>query len=236
MTTLLVIQHEDEDPVGLLGAEWVAEGIDLDIRCGWVGDPVPTVIDPAEHAGVVVLGGYMGADDDHEHAWLTPTKALLRAVVRDGIPTLGICLGHQLLASALGGSVGRNPAGRTLGMAPIGWEPAAADDALVTGLGGGLGDLPVLHYNDDVILDLPDGAVVLARTADGAPQVVRFAPTVWGVQFHPEVEVEMFTSWSDVPAEVTRAAYAAQPALRLTGTVIAARFAALLPPVSTIDQ
>lgn len=228
MTTpapLLVIQHEDEDPIGLLGERLTQLGVTLDIRRGHDGHDIPTALEAtATHRGVIVLGGYMGADDDDEHGWLTATKSLLRDLTQSAaVPVLGICLGHQLLASALGGRVGRNPAGRALGLTPVTLTAAGGEDPLLSGYDG----TEALQYNDDVILDLPPGATVLARTSDGAPQAVRFGPRSWGVQFHPEVEAAVFATWSGVPQPIIDATYAAEPALRHTWLPLADRFLAL---------
>lgn len=221
---LLVVEHEHEDPIGLLGEHWGETGVELDVRHCWRSDRLPSRIDPREHQGVVVLGGYMGADDDARHPWLTDTKVLIRAAVADGTPILGICLGHQLMASALGGLVTRNPSGRTSGLVPIGWTDAGRADELLSAIPA---DAGVIHYNDDIAATLPDDAVVLAVTNDGAPQAVRYAPRAWGVQFHPEVTPATFGAWSDVPSHHAQATYAASSALRHTAAQLAARFALL---------
>ncbi len=110
MTTrrLLAIQHEEEAPAAWLGEWWAERGLVLDVLRADLGKPIP---DTVEYDGLVVLGGYMGAADDDRHPWLAPTRSLLARAVEDGVPTLGVCLGHQMLAVALGGVVGRNPAG-----------------------------------------------------------------------------------------------------------------------------
>ena len=189
---VLVVQHEDDCPPALVG-RWLADdGVLLDVRRPYAGDPLPA--DLAAHDGLIVLGGPMGADDDVDHAWLAPTKALLRTAVAAEVPTLGICLGHQLLACALGGRVARNPLGRQLGLIEVGWTDAATDDVL-------LGPLATpgrrcLHWNQDVVVDLPADAVVLARAAQGEVQAVRFAPRAWGVQPHPEVDEAVVRAWA----------------------------------------
>ncbi|MGH3509083.1 MAG: type 1 glutamine amidotransferase, partial [Nocardioidaceae bacterium] len=107
---ILVIEHEEQCPPGWLG-EWLVEaGASLDVRRAYAGQPLPNRL--THHDGLVVLGGSMGANDDAKHGWLTATKQLLRQAVADDVPTLGVCLGHQLLAAALGGTVGPNPNGQ----------------------------------------------------------------------------------------------------------------------------
>lgn len=103
---LLVIQHEPEAPIAWLGQWWAERGIDVDICRGDLDHPIPAHLDPQVHAGLVVLGGYMGANDDDEHAWLTPTKALIRESIAAGIPFLGICLGHHASVAGVGLSGG----------------------------------------------------------------------------------------------------------------------------------
>ena len=103
----------------------------------------------------------------------------------------GVCLGHQLAAVALGGTVDRNPSGRTIGPVPVRLTGAAASDPLL----GGFDGLPAIHYNDDVVLEPPAGATVLATLPDGRPQALRFGPAAWGVQFHPETSPEVFGAW-----------------------------------------
>ena len=135
----------------------------------------------------------MGADDDDLHPWLGPVKDLIRDAVAGEVPTLGICLGHQLIAVALGGSVGPNPLGQQVGVLDVGWTDDAAADELVGGAAGRIG----VQWNDDVVTALPEGATVLARTARGELQAARFAPTVWGVQLHPEVDEPILRRWAE---------------------------------------
>ncbi len=190
MVTLLVVQHEDECPPGLLGRWWADDGCRLDVRRPYAGDALPH--DLTEHDALVVLGGHMGADDDATHPWLTSTKQLFRVAAGGGVPALGVCLGHQVAASALGGRVTRNPAGPQTGLLRVGWEEAAGRDAL-------LGDLATprrgVHWNDDVVVALPAGAVRLATAPGGEVQAARLAPSVWGVQWHPEADVDVVAGW-----------------------------------------
>src|SRR4051794_37184949 len=101
--SVLVVQHQDDCPPALVG-EWLVEvGCRLDVRRPYAGDALPETL--AEHGALLVLGGSMGAADDADHPWLAPTKDLVRDAAGRRTPTLGICLGHQLIAVALGGEV-----------------------------------------------------------------------------------------------------------------------------------
>jgi GMP synthase (glutamine-hydrolysing) len=173
--------------------EWLSDaGAELDVRHPYRGDVLPETLD--EHAGLVVLGGSMGADDDDEHHWLGPVKELLRHAAGTGVPTLGICLGHQLCAAALGGVVVRNPNGQQVGVLDVGWTDEAAADPL---LGPLAGPARAVQWNNDIVVEPPAGAVVLARTAQGEIQSARFADTVWGVQWHPEAGEEICRGWAE---------------------------------------
>lgn len=188
MTRYLVVQHEPEAPGGWLTERWLDLGVTLDTVRADLGEPVPTTLD---HDALVVLGGAMNAYEDDRFAWLAPTKALLRASVAGGVPTLGVCLGHQLLSVALGGEVIRNPSGRTSGLIPLSLNAAGELDPILSGLSG----REVVQYNGDVVSALPDGATLLATAPDGSIQAARFAPRAWGVQFHPETTPEIFAGW-----------------------------------------
>jgi GMP synthase (glutamine-hydrolysing) len=166
-----------------------AAGCELDIRHPYVGEPVPE--DLHDHDALMVLGGSMGANDDADHPWLRPTKALVRIAAERQVPTLGICLGHQVAAVALGGTVEVNPRGRQFGVLGVGWTDAAADDPLLRSR-----PARVIHWNDDVVTELPPGAVALAFAPDGAVQAARLAPTVWGIQPHPEVDAAIVRRWA----------------------------------------
>jgi len=236
---LLVVEHEAQCPPGWLG-EWLSDaGADLDVSRPYAGDVLPD--DLTGHSGMVVLGGEMGAYDDARHPWLTHVKRLVVSAVGDGTPVLGVCLGHQLVAVALGGEVRVNPLGQQIGVLGVGWTAAAHDDPLLApaaALGTSRDDVPAVQWNNDVVTRLPDGAVDLAHTDRGELQAARFAPAAWGVQWHPEAGAEIIGSWADhdrddavergvdVDGYVAEVA-AAQPRLRATWPVLADRFTAI---------
>ncbi len=192
---ILVVEHEDQCPPGWMG-EWLLEaGCAIDVRRPYTGDALPD--DLAAHAGMMVLGGEMGAYDDADHPWLSDVKQLVRRHAQDGPPVLGICLGHQLAAVALGGSVARNAHGQQIGVLGVGWTAQAHDDPLLAALAALGRDVPAVQWNNDVVTALPDGAAALARTPRGELQAARLAPSVWGVQWHPEAGVDIIAPWAE---------------------------------------
>lgn len=183
----------------------------------------------------------MGANDDATVPWLAATKDLVRAAANEHVPTLGICLGHQLAAVALGGVVEPDSAGKTVGVRTVAWSDAAPTDPLV---GGVVGDgTPAVQWNNDTVVELPSGAVELARTPDRRLQAARFAPTVWGLQWHPEAGADVVAEWAerDRPTAAARGldvdaavedVRAHTEALLRTWQPLVARFAALCAAAS----
>lgn len=187
--SVLVVQHE----VGCTPA-WFGEWLPfaLEVRHPYRGDELPSSL--ADHAGLVVLGGSMGAYDDAACPWLPATRALLREGVATGKPTLGICLGHQLLAVASGGVVEKAPDGPYIGVVTLTAVPASAADPL---LGALTFPARTARWNGDVVTSLPASAVPVAADASGRVQAARFGPSAWGLQFHPEAGAEVFATWAD---------------------------------------
>ena len=189
--TVLVVEHDAECPPAWFGTWLTDAGVDLDVRRPYAGEELPG---PDGYGGLVVLGGPMGANDDDKHAWLAPVKDLVRQARATDLPTLGICLGHQLIAVALGGAVDRNPLGQQVGLLGVGWTEAAREDRL-------FGPLATprrgVQWNDDVVAELPPGATLLAGTGREEVQAARYAPLMWGVQLHPEVDVPVLRPWAE---------------------------------------
>lgn len=194
---VLAVQHEAGSPAGWFGDALQDLGCRLTVATPYDGSPLPAL---DGFAGLVVLGGAVDSWDDRSAPWLPGTRALVRRAEAAGVPAFGICLGHQIAAQALGGEAGRNPAGRTVGIEPVGWLAEAANDPLCA---------PVrsadraLHWNRDVVVTLPAGATVLARSKDGAVQAARLGRHVWGIQSHPEVDAPIVQDWLDEEWEAT---------------------------------
>lgn len=229
MTRYLVVQHEDQAPGGWLTQRWTELGITIDILRPDEGQVVPASV---EHDALVVLGGPMNATEDERYPWLAPTRALLSAAVSQGVPTLGVCLGHQLLSVALGGEVIVNPRGRAVGLIPLSLNAAGASDPLLANLPGD----EVVQYNGDVVSRLPEGATLLATAPDGSVQAARFGSRAWGVQFHPETTPEIFADWmtnfvpqgeepADGPERWLAAMESGRATVQATGYAVAEAFA-----------
>jgi GMP synthase (glutamine-hydrolysing) len=196
---IAVVQHEADCPPALFG-EWLTDaGAELDICHAYAGEDLP---DPATYDALVVLGGAMGANDDADSPWLAPVRERIRTHAQDGVPVLGICLGHQLAAVALGGVVETNSRGQTFGLRTLGWTPDAHLDPLMSTVAT---PRRGVHWHDDVVTDVPEGTVVLAEAEGVEVQAARFAPTVWGVQHHPEVEADLIRPWAVADRELHRA-------------------------------
>jgi len=132
-------------------------------------------------AGVMVTGS--AAMVTERHVWSERSAAWLRDAAHAEVPLFGICYGHQLLAHALGGEVGDNPAGREIGTVALALSPHANDDPLFAGLPVRLA-AQATHLQ--TVLRAPDDATVLASSAQDQCQAFRWRDRAWGVQFHPE--------------------------------------------------
>jgi GMP synthase (glutamine-hydrolysing) len=182
--------------------DWIAAGMGLasdavDVVVVHEGEHLP---DPVAPSGVVVTGSSAFVSD--RAAWSERTGRWLLEVIRAGTPVLGICYGHQLLAQALGGRVGRNPRGREIGSARLRLHPAAREDPLL----GVLEDPVAVHETHvEAVLELPPGIASLAET-DGDPhQAFAVGERAWGVQFHPEFDADVMRAYLEARCEPIRA-------------------------------
>jgi len=194
---VLVVQHEPGTGPGWWG-EWLVEaGLLLDV-CHAYEEGLPSM----DHHGLLVLGGAMGPSEDDACPWLPATRALLADAVSAALPTMGICLGAELLAVACGGSVRRGVAGPELGVLGIDLDPGAHTDPV-------LGALPpqsrVLQWHWEEIDELPAGAVCLASSPAYPHQAFRLGDAAWGVQGHPEVTPAIAAGWGREDSPLLRA-------------------------------
>jgi GMP synthase (glutamine-hydrolysing) len=172
-------------------------GLEIREACPLAGDPLPG---HDEIAGAVVMGGPMNVDETDRYPGLATTRDWLAEAVSREMPILGICLGSQLLARALGAAVvpGERP--------EIGFAPVAVEDPDDPLLGALAPTTRVLHWHGDVF-DLPPGATHLASSAQTPHQAFRHG-NAWGVLFHPEADTTLVRHWMGT-AEMTGEAVAA---------------------------
>jgi GMP synthase (glutamine-hydrolysing) len=197
---LLAVQNDPTDPPALLGEWWEEVGVEVVVVRADAGEPVPTSL-PDGIDGLVVLGGEMAAWEDHRAPWLPELRALMADAVGGGSPVLGVCLGGQVMTLACGGVVDR-AAVSEVGVYELDLEAAAAADPLFSLLPD---KVPVAQYHGDAMLEMPEGAVLLASTHDCAVQGYRLGDRAWAVQFHPEVDAEIVGTWfADDPAPVEK--------------------------------
>ena len=234
MPRALVIEHILEEGTGSF-AEWLpAAGLELDVHLVQRDGPPPRTADGYD--ALVVMGGAMGVNDAADHPWIADELALLRHSAITGVPVLGVCLGAQMLAAALGGAVARGRVGPELGLRRVHLMPAAAADPLLAGLP------PVVNavqWHWDEIVTLPEHATLLAGSPAYPHQAFRVGERAWGVQFHPEAFPGMVRRWAEQDEREVRAAgedpfeHAADverawPDLRASGADIARRFASVV--------
>jgi GMP synthase-like glutamine amidotransferase len=190
-----VIESDPSDDARRLG-EWLTEAeLELRVLRPYAGDALPA--DLEGYAALVVLGGEQNAfsspDGTPGAPWFPATEALLRKAVRNRVPTLGVCLGGQLLATAHAGTVERSPAGPEIGPGLVGKRDAADNDPLFKWVPL----VPdVLQWHLDEIIELPTGAVLLAASTRYPHQAFRLGDRAWGLQFHIECDTAMIADWA----------------------------------------
>jgi GMP synthase-like glutamine amidotransferase len=186
---LHIVQNDQEVPPGAIAEILDARGIMYLVHHPYSGDPLPELRDVS---ALIVMGGAMGANDDLRHPFLYDLKIFVRQVASAGIPYLGICLGGQLLAAALGAKVVSNR-WEELGSLAVALTEEGRRDVLFTAFPT---EFDTFQWHHDSF-DIPDGGVLLASSTACPHQAFRIGSAAWGTQFHPEVTERIIRDWCE---------------------------------------
>lgn len=190
---ILVLQHADVEHPGILRQFLAEDGhemvqVELD-----AGEQLPAI---DGYDGLWVMGGPMDVWQEDAHPWLKDEKAFIRdAVLEKGVPFLGLCLGHQLLAEAIGGSVGPSETPE-IGVMPVNVTELGAESVFFDGAPG---RFDCLQWHSAEIKSLPSDVKVLATSPDCVVQAMSWGPRAFSAQFHVEVEADTVANWAGIP-------------------------------------
>lgn len=190
MKRVLALQQTWDDPPGYLEEILHEHGI----ICETIEVEKTPLPDPTGYQAIVVLGGPQHLYADTHLSYIAQEQALLRQAVARDIPTLGICLGGQLLASALGAEVARHHS-TELGFYRIPLTEAGRQDPLFAGLPG---HQLAFHWHSD-IFELPTSSIRLASNETAPNQAFRYGARAYGLQFHIELNQEIASIWLQHP-------------------------------------
>ena len=190
MKRVLALQHVWDDPAGYLGELLQEYRVAYDV-VHVETEPIP---DPTTYGALLVFGGFQHANDDERYPYFVQEKQALRKAVEQDIPLLGICLGGQLLAHVLEGSVKRHIL-TEIGFTQVQLTEEGKTDPLYEGLPG---YQEVFQWHEDTF-DIPPGAVLLATNTTTENQAFRYGRCVYGLQYHIEPTPEMLNTWIHHP-------------------------------------
>jgi GMP synthase-like glutamine amidotransferase len=186
---VLAFRHVPFEGLGLIESALARSGLEFAYVDLYAGGEAP---ETRTAAGLIFMGGPMSVNDGLW--WLRAEERIIAEAAQRGTPVLGVCLGAQLIARALGGRVYKN-ARKEIGWYEIEFTPEATTDALF----GGLQRETVFHWHGETF-DLPSGAVRLAGSEACRNQAFRAGRSIYGLQFHLEVTPETIRDWSEQDA------------------------------------
>ena len=219
---MLVLQHIAIETPGLIADALAQAQLTPQIIHSFAGEPVPANLDGAD--ALLLMGGPMGVYDHPQFPFLKQEMRLIEAALRAEKPILGICLGSQLLAAALGAPVTKGKQ-KEIGWHPVRLTTEALQDPLWQGT---VPSFTALHWHGDVF-ELPSGAVGLASSNLTPHQAFRYGRNAYGFLFHMELTEPMLRAWVAAFADELRASH-------LDGAQILAQSATHLPALHQIAR
>jgi GMP synthase (glutamine-hydrolysing) len=186
---ILVVQHDREDPAGVVGEQVAARGATLVPTLPPAGENFPD--GPDGFDGLILMGGPMCAADDAGYPHYPRLHRMVRRFHDSALPILGICLGSQIIARSFGKPVYRNKV-TEIGFCPVTLTDAGQADPIFAGLGR---EIRPMQWHEDTF-DLPEEAIRLATNEAALNQAYRIGRSTYAVQFHPEVDRAMVRSWA----------------------------------------
>jgi GMP synthase (glutamine-hydrolysing) len=184
MAKVYVLQHHRVENLGTIAEALEGAALAWQYIRVHEGHPVPREMKGA--GGLIVMGGPMAAYQADRYPFLRDEMVLIEQAVTEELPVLGVCLGAQIVATALGARVTRNPAGKEIGWYPVTLSDSALEDRLWRGVAP---TITPFHWHGD-IFELPTGAVSLASSEKTPCQAFRYGKSVYALQFHIEVTPE----------------------------------------------
>ena len=187
MTPVLIVQHEPSVPAGLIARGVADAQAEVTVFEAWRENEWPSV---DEIGALVVMGGTMNVDQVAEYPFLSQSRDLMASAIDNDVPTLGVCLGSQMMARVLGAEV-RRADPRNAVFSTLALTEAGERDPVTASFDG----VEVLQFHEDTF-DVPDGAVPLATSAHSSlAQAFRYGTNAYAIQFHFEVDRPILEGW-----------------------------------------